>query len=282
MKTIILLTPIIFISFFSICQEEEILYPFNSPYSGAIGFMNSKDEVIIPAIYHSGGTFQDVNLYIVSKKTDKKAIQHFGLYNNKGELVIGFENKYELISLSNYNNGYILVIKDGKWGYINIKNEVKIPIEYDYLGDVLDGKIIASKNKKFGLIDTLQNVIIDFQFDHLSNFSETQSDNHRYAEVEIKEKHGFINEAGNIIIPCKYDYTYPFYNDFAIVKINEKVGVINLKGETIIPLIYDSIRIDYDSNILKASNEADPTLLYLYDYKGKFIRKKILKKRIKE
>lgn len=299
MKTLILFITINFLTFFSICQKQETLHSFNSrfkgkvdfknyneqtlhpfisPSSGRVGFKDNMDHIIIPALYDSGGNYDDINLYIVTKKGGKKSsVERSGLFNNKGQLLIGFENKYELIGLSSYKFGYIKVIKKGKWGYINIKNEIKIPIAYDFLGDIDGSKIIAAKRNKYGLIDTLQNVIIDFKFDDLSNFSGPQSDNHRYAQVEIRNKYGFIDETGKIVIPCKYEFSYSFNNDFAVVKFNGKQGVINIKGETIIPFKYDNIMKDYDLKMIKASIEGESNIFYLYDFKGNFIKKTIIK-----
>jgi hypothetical protein len=276
MKTIIFLATIIFLTFFSFSQEEEILYPFNSSYSGKVGYMNSKDEIIIPALYDSGKTFDDFNLYIVTKNIENSDVEYCALFDNKGQLLIGFENHYELINLSSYKLGYILVMKEGKWGYVNIKNEIKIPFNYDYLGDILSGTIIASKKEKFGIIDTLQKVIIDFKFDELSEFSQFHSDNHSYASVKIGKKSGVIDETGKIVIPCIYDFAFYLSNGLTKVGIGNKLGVVNLNNQIIVPIKYDHIGFDDENECFEASNESRPEIIFLYDYKGKFKGKRIV------
>lgn len=276
MKTTFFLISTIFFTFISLSQEEEVLFPFNSPYSGKVGYMNSKDEIIVPAIYDSGNYLDDFNLYIVTKKDENSSVEHFGLLNNKGKLLIGFENQYELLELSSYKIGYILVVKEGKWGYVNMKNEVKIPLDYDYLGDILSGTIIASKKEKFGLIDTLQKVIIDFKFDELSEFSPFHSDNHKYASVKIGKKSGVIDETGKIVIPCIYDFALYLSNGHTKVGIGNKLGVVNLNNQIIVPIIYDHIGFDYENECFEASNEYRPEIIFLYDYKGKFMGKRIV------
>lgn len=54
-------------------------------------------------------------------------------------------------------------------------------------------------------------------------------------------KYGFINEAGKIIIPYKYDLVYPFdKTGHAMVDKSGKIGFINKKGKEIVPIKYQS------------------------------------------
>ena len=46
------------------------------------------------------------------------------------------------------NNTLINVCKDNKWGYINLKNKLIIPFEYDYSTTFENGLAIVCKNSK--------------------------------------------------------------------------------------------------------------------------------------
>ena len=49
-------------------------------------------------------------------------------------------------------------------------------------------------------------------------------------------KFGFIDEVGNIVIPCKWKYAYDFSEGLAVVKDNnEKYGFIDKMGTVVIP-----------------------------------------------
>ena len=50
---------------------------------------------------------------------------------------------------------------------------------------------------------------------------------------------GFVNAQREIVVPCMYDYVYPFSEGLALVELKRKFGYINAQGKTIIPLKYD-------------------------------------------
>lgn len=71
------------------------------------------------------------------------------------------------------------------------------------------------------------------------------------AQVQNEEgKYGYINEKGEEVIPCQYDWgTTTWIGDVVGIGINDgknssgnlKYGAINKKGEVVIPLKYDGI-----------------------------------------
>jgi WG containing repeat len=54
-------------------------------------------------------------------------------------------------------------------------------------------------------------------------------------------KFGYIDKAGKIIIPPRFDYARDFSEGLATVKIGDKAGCIDLNGKIIIPPQFDSI-----------------------------------------
>ncbi|OJJ18587.1 hypothetical protein BKI52_23535 [marine bacterium AO1-C] len=50
---------------------------------------------------------------------------------------------------------------------------------------------------------------------------------------------GFVNAQREIVVPCMYDYVYPFSEGLALVELERKFGYINAQGKTVIPLKYD-------------------------------------------
>ncbi|MDY8136880.1 WG repeat-containing protein [Aquimarina sp. 2201CG5-10] len=53
------------------------------------------------------------------------------------------------------------------------------------------------------------------------------------------DKWGFSDREKNIIIPLKYDQTYPFIDNVALVRIEDKYGLISSTDETLLPITYD-------------------------------------------
>ena len=86
--------------------------------------------------------------------------------------------------------------------------------------------------------------IIDNQLRPLvANLTEIGVEFHeKRMKIRNKEnKYGFIDEKGNVVIPCRYDYIYDFEGGIAIAYLNDKCGVIDLNGRIIVDFKYDEI-----------------------------------------
>lgn len=89
---------------------------------------------------------------------------------------------------------------EGKWGFVNDKEEVVIPYIYDKADCYYMG----------------------------------------YAAVVLKGKMGLIDLKGTMIIPCEYDNDLMYFEDgLAVLKKGDKYGYADILGEIVIPMIYD-------------------------------------------
>ncbi|ARS42218.1 hypothetical protein CA265_22185 [Sphingobacteriaceae bacterium GW460-11-11-14-LB5] len=271
--TIFLLT----VCLFACAQgEDDRLYPFRSPVTGKVGYMNSEDKIIVPAIYSAAIKCNFLPLGIVSIGEPNTEEERVGLVNLKGEFILDVKLGYEFIGVGNYEDGLLMVAKNNKYGYVDLQNKVKIPLVYEDLEMFIDGIAAAKKNGKYGFVDLKENVVIDFKFDHVNSFSGVQKDGQEYAAVEVNKKWGFINKKGQFIIPPTYDYARNFNNGTVEVRNKGKVGKIDIAGKIIIPLSYDYLDEEEVSGetIIKARIDAQPQYEFLYHTDGRFIKKR--------
>lgn len=100
------------------------------------------------------------DVFVVGKK-DKKGNIKYGVADKSGDILIPLE--YELISFTGgagssnhygitppdvfHDDGYTMVQKDGKFGYIHISGEIVVPCEYDRFINYNEGLVIAQKGK---------------------------------------------------------------------------------------------------------------------------------------
>jgi len=98
------------------------------------------------------------------------------------------------------NNLYRVFNKDNKYGYINDKGQVVIPLKFDYARNFSDG----------------------------------------LAAVKIGDKEGFINEKGNIMFYCDVDNVNDFKEGMALIREETGDGYLNTKGEKVIKPVYNS------------------------------------------
>ena len=68
------------------------------------------------------------------------------------------------------------------------------------------------------------------------------------ARVQRNGMYGFINESGEEVIPCKYEYLSIFFsNEYCEVTKDDLSGLIDKTGQIIVPCKYDAV--DYDEDI---------------------------------
>ena len=123
-----------------------------------------------------------------------------------------------------------------KWGFINEKNEITIPFEYDFVNPFENGLAYAKNNGKEFFITT-RNLKLTGDYDEAGIFTFGR------APVSKNKKWGFIDEKGNLVVPMLYDSVEYFnHNGLSAVKRNGKAGFIDKYGKEIIPVIYEMVK----------------------------------------
>lgn len=163
-----------------------------------------------------------------------------------------------------------------KFGYVNTKNKVVIPFEFDYIQNKFDGLGMAAKKERyFGIIDGKGNTVLPFEYsdvlindsnliavykmpsdsvvmffnktgDHL--FSTTGFNPRKLTDkyISISNKRGgfkgVIDRQGKwLVSPGKFNYVQWIKNDLICAYKSSKYGVVNFKDKVILPFEYSGI-----------------------------------------
>ena len=222
---------------------------------GKYGFINKEEKEIIPLKFDNvlcGGYFSNMidfgwpsYDYLMSVSQNEK----WGFVNQEGKLVIPID--YTKVESYVYkNDSSIICEKEGKWGCIGQDGEIHIPFIYDELEDFYNNHpSYALRDGKYGYVDEKNNIIAPFKYSETLGFPYHGS----LAQVGLNGRYGFINLKGQETIPLRYDFasSFDFLDDDKIedalagVVINKKLGFINGKGEEIIPCQYE---YEFDGN----------------------------------
>lgn len=162
---------------------------------------------------------------VLSKKIYAKVVSQYDRVGDfhEGLCVVGLKD-------SNYNY---------KYGAIDSKGNVVIPIEYDDVQNCQEGVCIVevgSWNAKCGIVDAKGNIVLEPCYHKMKGF------NNGLAVVQDPktELYGFVNKKGEVAIPLSYKYAASFSDGLALVRVKSgKYGYINEKEEIVIPTIYD-------------------------------------------
>ena len=210
---------------------------------GKWGYINPQGAEVIPLVYDFLGEFSE-GLVCAIKKVDNQL--KIGFLDRENRIIIPFvydfvEEAYKYLKAE---QGLIPLRKNGKWGYLNISNEVSIPFQYAQASIFKQGMALVSTSlstlmPSWKCIDDKGNTL--FELDQEYQLSEAYFQE-GFLKVESQEKEGFVDVEGNLLGRL-YDKVLPFQQGLAQVFTQHdnqwKTGFINTQGREIIPLIYD-------------------------------------------
>jgi WG containing repeat len=215
------------------------------------------DAVFGQSYYDSVG-YRGVYIYQVGNK--------WGLVHESGAIrtLPQFDNIGGTDSMSKkppnvFYNGLAKVSIDGKFGFIDEMGRLVIPPKFEEVSHPFDfdpERAIAKLNGKWIHIDRQGNFLFpvygDLDFNH--NVFDRRFGS--LAMVKIKDKYGFIDRQGKLVVPPKYDeivddtpnngYGIESYYDsvrkekITQARIGNKWGYINTQGAIQIPLKFDN------------------------------------------
>lgn len=223
-----------------VVTSNKLMFP---PYGGSLityfsdsgqGMMSQDKHVVIKPSYRN---LINVGDGLIKAVRSGKPL--CGILNNKGDTIIPFD--YEQIKVA-VATDLIPAKKNGKWGYINLRNETVIDFTYDEAYFFSEGLAAVVVGKKTGFINKNNKFIIEPVYDFSWNFGGNYYFRNGISAVLLNGKWGFINNKKQVIIPPSYDYVSGFFDGKSVVGINKKYGIINQRGTILLPLEYDKIQ----------------------------------------
>lgn len=201
----------------------------------ANGVINAKGEVVVPfrnVLYHkfSEGLsfFSDLKndqYGIIDKEGNNIAIlpDHLafdGVFSN------GLAKVVRKINIDNWNGIH-------HKGYVNKQGQEVISTNYQDTKDFSkDGLASVKLNDKWGAIDKKGKVVIPLKYEASFHFPE----NEELARVAKDYYYGYIDKEGNNIIHFEYEKAESFREGLAIVEKDYEKFVINTQGEKVFSL----------------------------------------------
>lgn len=140
----------------------------------------------------------------VDKLKDNLYRTNTGLIDTSGNYILKHNMGYakmmdsNTVYISDYQGNGIY-----KKYFYNIKsNTLKELIGYNFISNVIPGAgcLAITKGGKFGLIDVNENVIMPFEYNNIS-----LSEDNKFLKLQKDGKYGLADFKGNILIPCEFD-----------------------------------------------------------------------------
>lgn len=154
---------------------------------------------------------------------------HWGFIDNTGALRIGLE--YD--SVGDFVNGMAWVSAGDKFGYVNKDGELVIPMQWAGAGDFsADGYAVVKDEYYARIIDTTGGTILDTEYDSLTAIEGTD----RYVAYDGLAR-GMIDRSGKVLIPLAYRYMGGKNGLVYGTRYENALMVYNEFGDMITPVI---------------------------------------------
>lgn len=226
---------------------------------GLYGYIDQEGKVVIPFTYDYAGPFSE-GLAYVSKgasiwyENDEENNEDgkFGYINKAGEVIVPLEYDCDYVghgTLYNWRfvDGYAQVSQKGtsrwdvKYGLVDQTGNVVVPIRYHWMERMVGELSFAGYGVDYsghgywtsiGLVDATgeEIVAVDF-YAWIDDFSEGYACVRYGGEAgdglaSEESRYGFIDMAGNEVVPCIFQYAGSFSEGMAAVHLDGKWGYI--------------------------------------------------------
>ena len=182
------------------------------------GYIDKSGKIAIPARFIKVGKFYN-GVAVVEIFTNN--VSRYKFINKQGKILFENPKLFEIIDHSEFSEGLAAVIKDDKWGFIDVNGTFVIPPKF----------INVFKDTKFneGLVP------IETQ----TTYSYECGSNPVRTQIGYRDKYGFMDRTGKFEIEPKFDGAEPFSEGLAAVRIYDgsivKWGYVDRTGSFVIP-----------------------------------------------
>jgi hypothetical protein len=197
------------------------------PETNRYGFFDKTGKWILNPVYLDLLSFDEYGGVWV-KQTDakwhyiNKTGKDLGSLDDKGTLYRYFGNQGYAV-IENNNADYVLLDKNGS----TVKKIDDCDAIYNFNYGV--GGYKCKSTGKYGFIDINGNKITGCDFDGFEGFTEAGI-NKVTKTIDGKNKSGYVDAKGNIILPIVYDYVYNFRDGWGLIYKDGKYFYVDRNG----------------------------------------------------
>jgi hypothetical protein len=149
---------------------------------------------------------------------------------------MSIEAKYDFCG--RFRSGLAVVQVKGKWGFVDKAGKVIVKPSYERAHDFSAGLALVGSTDIERYIDAKGKCILESQVG--PKLEEPKKVKHLFPVVE-KDKWGYIDTKGNVVVKPQFEQADDFAEGLAAVKLNGKYGIIDKKGNFVISPRLDSV-----------------------------------------
>jgi len=162
-------------------------------FDGKVGYINGRGQVVIPLKFDTY-TNSVVEGTFVGNIAKVAAKGKYGIIDKTGKVILPIS----IVKMGSVGT-LIATEKAGKWGYIDLANQWKIPPTYEFAETFKDGLGIVQNLTVFGAISAAGTVVIPIEFTAISRLDKT------HYNVIKGAKNGIYSNTGKLLVPVEYN-----------------------------------------------------------------------------
>lgn len=194
---------------------------------------NSKSQEKIVDLSNKNIYYQELDNETGWKRVKLNHPEKWGFVDQNGEVKIPFEYDF----LNPFENHLAYAKKGNKEFFVNINN-IKLEGDFDEARIFTFGLAAVKKNKKWGFIDEKGKLVIPMIYDAVDYFTQNN-----LSAVVKNGKSGFIDKKGEEIIPIIYEMVRSEQlDDIVIARKNYKWAFFDNKGKQLTDFLYNDIQ----------------------------------------
>lgn len=184
---------------------------------GKIGYIDVFGEEIISSKYDGGFSFKEDKNFIQVKEGDS-----WKILDLSGKEI----KELDINDLGEYIEGYMILEKDGKYGYIDELGDIKIPLEYDFAENFSNGLAIVAGEYGYGVIDKENHQVLPLKYDAVQILGD---------KIYVTEggKYGLFSIKGDELIHPEFEYLNKVTDNIIFFRNDKTSGFIELIREDI-------------------------------------------------
>jgi len=219
--------------------------------NGQLSYYDNEDERVKTQFFENGSikseNYFDKYDYVYKVYDEQQNVINTNINSLKYPKTVSQDPNYDFEQ--KLANGLTIVEKNDKYGILNKKGKVTVPVEYDFIHFDVENTFEMKysvgeirKDGKDGLVNDKGKIIVPLKYDRIDI-----SNNGTYYTVRKTNgeyKYGLINKNGTAT-RAKFDGINSYEDiDYAIAERNEKYGLFsNINGKKLAPIIYDDINV---------------------------------------
>jgi hypothetical protein len=165
------------------------------------------------------------------------------LYSQTKEYIMYLGGKSSGKAKNNWEENPLLIPYMGDFGRYGFKHpdgRIAIKAEFEDVGHFSEGLVAVRKNRKWGFIDQAGNLVIPYQYNAAYDFYQGLAIIRKYEPKEMPKYREGYIDKNGNELAVAYDEVFKFKEGRARVKKGGKIGFIDHSGNVVVPLVYKS------------------------------------------